>query len=82
MHGERFVDVAPEAVVATLLDEARYLCSARTMYRLLAAHHEVQERRHPSYAAPELLATSTDRGSRLAADSLVQKLVRELRMIR
>ena len=61
LHGERFVDVAPEAVVATLLDEARYLCSARTMYRLLAAHHEVQERRHqrrhPRYAAPELLAT-------------------------
>jgi putative transposase len=61
LHGERFVDVAPEEVVATLLDEARYLCSARTMYRLLAAHREVQERRHqrrhPSYAAPELLAT-------------------------
>jgi len=61
LHGERFVDVAPEEVVATLLDEERYLCSARTMYRLLAAHQEVQERRHqrrhPSYAAPELLAT-------------------------
>jgi len=61
LHDERFVDVAPEEVVATLLDEARYLCSARTMYRLLAAHQEVQERRHqrrhPSYAAPELLAT-------------------------
>lgn len=61
LHGEQFVDVAPEEVVATLLDEARYLCSARTMYRLLAAHQEVQERRHqhrhPSYAAPELLAT-------------------------
>src|SRR5260370_507672 len=38
----------------------RYLCSERTMYRVLAAHHEVRERRqqlrHPRYAAPELLA--------------------------
>ena len=61
LHGERFVDVAPAAVVATLLDDQRYLCSERTMYRILAAHQEVRERRHqlrhPSYAAPELLAT-------------------------
>src|SRR5579859_1642920 len=38
-----------------------YLCSERTMYRLLAAAHEVRDRRdqarHPSYARPELLAT-------------------------
>src|SRR5262249_19823166 len=37
-----------------------YLCSERTMYRLLAEHQEVRERRnqlrHPRYAAPELLA--------------------------
>ena len=62
LHGERFVDVAPAEVVATLLDDQRYLCSARTMYRILAAHQEVRERRdqvrHPSYAAPELLATA------------------------
>ena len=39
---------------------AQYLCSERTMYRVLAAHAEVRERRdqlrHPVYAAPELLA--------------------------
>jgi putative transposase len=62
LHGERFVDVAPAAVVATLLDDQRYLCSERTMYRILAAHQEVRERRHqrqhPHYAAPELLATA------------------------
>lgn len=62
LHEPRFVDVAPAEVVATLLDDQRYLCSARTMYRILAAHHEVRERRHqlrhPSYAAPELLATA------------------------
>jgi putative transposase len=62
LHGERFVDVAPAEVVATLLDEQqRYLCSERTMYRILAANHEVRERRnqlrHPGYAAPELVAT-------------------------
>ena len=60
LHTPRFVDLAPGEVYATLLDEGRYLCSERTMYRLLAAHAEVRERRdqlrHPVYAAPELLA--------------------------
>src|SRR5213593_3627928 len=60
LHAPRFVDLAPGEVYATLLDEGRYLCSERTMYRLLAAHAEVRERRaqlrHPLYAAPELLA--------------------------
>jgi putative transposase len=60
LHSERFVDSAPAAVWATLLDEGRYLASERTMYRLLAANDEVRERRnqrtHPTYAAPELLA--------------------------
>ena len=60
LHERRFVDLAPAEVYATLLDEGRYLCSERTMYRLLAAHQEVRERRdvlrHPAYAAPELLA--------------------------
>jgi putative transposase len=61
LHSERFVDCAPAAVWATLLDEGRYLASERTMYRLLAARHgRVRERRaqleHPPYAAPELLA--------------------------
>ena len=61
LHEPRFMDLAPAEVYATLLDEGHYLCSERTMYRLLAAHREVRERRdqrrHPSYAAPELLAT-------------------------
>ena len=60
LHTPRFVDLAPGEVYATLLDEGRYLCSERTMYRVLAAHAEVRERRaqlrHPTYAAPELLA--------------------------
>src|SRR5205823_4429758 len=61
LHSERFVDVSPEETYATLLDEGAYLCSTRTMYRLLAARHGgVRERRdqlaHPPYARPELLA--------------------------
>ena len=61
LHSERFVDVSPEETYATLLDEGTYLCSTRTMYRLLAAKHGgVRERRdqltHPGYGAPELLA--------------------------
>jgi putative transposase len=61
LHSERFIDVAPKAVYATLLDEGRYLCSWRTMYRVLARAAEVRERRnqlrHPAYSKPELLAT-------------------------
>lgn len=62
LDSDRFVDVAPQEVYATLLDEGTYLCSERTMYRILAADHgSVRERRsqltHPAYARPELLAT-------------------------
>jgi len=57
----RFLDQAPAQVHATLLDEGTYLCSPRTMYRVLDAAHEIKERRdqvrRPHYAAPELLAT-------------------------
>ena len=60
LHEARFVDLAPAQIHAQLLDEDTYLCSVRTMYRLLAATSEAQERRaqrrHPVYAAPELLA--------------------------
>src|SRR5881392_1908006 len=40
LHEPRFVDQAPAEVYATLLDEGEYLCSERTMYRVLAANHE------------------------------------------
>lgn len=62
LHEPRFVDLAPAQVYAGLLDEKRYLCSERTMYRILEENQEVRERRaqrrHPSYAAPQLLATA------------------------
>ena len=64
LHESRFVDLAPAEVYATLLDEGGYLCSERTMYRILAANQEVRERRdqlrHPRYAAPELMATAAN----------------------
>jgi putative transposase len=60
LNSERFMDAAPRQVYAALLDEGRYLCHWRTMYRVLAAHAEVRERRrlrrHPVYQKPELLA--------------------------
>jgi putative transposase len=60
LHEDRFIDKAPTEVYAGLLDEGRYLCSIRTMYRILSENKEVKERRdvlrHPSYTKPELLA--------------------------
>ncbi len=62
LHEPRFVDLAPAQVYTRLLDEDRYLCSERTLYRILAANQEVRERRdqlrHPVYQKPELLATA------------------------
>ncbi len=49
-------------MVATLLDEKKYLCSERTMYRILESEKAVRERRdqlrHPAYEKPELVATA------------------------
>jgi len=62
LNDERFADLPPAEVYATLLDEGKFLCSIRTMYRILQEHAQVHERRrqlrHPRYAAPELLATA------------------------
>lgn len=61
LNSERFQDQPPREVYATLLDEGRYLCHWRTMYRILDEYEEVRERRnqltHPNYEKPELLAT-------------------------
>jgi putative transposase len=61
LNSERFADQVPAQVYATLLDEGQYLCSVRTMYRILDQHDQVRERRnqlsHPAYQKPELLAT-------------------------
>ena len=60
LTSQRFADKAASEVYATLLDEGFYYCSIRTMYRILARHAAVKERRnqlrHPTYTKPELLA--------------------------
>ena len=63
LHSDRFVDRSPHQIWATLLDDDQeYLCSPRTMYRILEAEGEVRERRnqrrHPVYEKPELVATA------------------------
>jgi putative transposase len=62
LNSTRFMDQAPREIYATLLDEAVYLCSVRTMYRILESQDQVRERRdqlrHPSYQKPELLASA------------------------
>jgi putative transposase len=61
LNSPRFMDLAPAQVHATLLDEGVYHCSCRTMYRILEDNQEVRERRdqrqHPQYHKPELIAT-------------------------
>jgi transposase InsO family protein len=61
LNEPRFVDLPPVQIYATLLDEGTYLCSISTMYRVLAEHAQLVERRriarHPTRAVPELVAT-------------------------
>ena len=51
--------MAPGEVHATLLDESIYLCSQRTMYRILERNKQNVQRRQkePGSYRPELLAT-------------------------
>lgn len=64
LHSERFIDRSPAEAFHALLDEDIYLGSVRTFYRVLAAHDEVRERRnqrrHPEYKKPELVATGAN----------------------
>jgi len=65
LHSDQFCDDAPHQVYAKLLDAGRYLCSVRTMYRILETEHgSVKERRkhvqRPQYVKPELLATEAN----------------------
>ena len=61
LHSERFADLAPDEVWATLLDEGAYLGSVSTYYRVLREAGESRERRrhatHPAAVKPELVAT-------------------------
>lgn len=61
LDSPRFVDLPPIQVYAILLDEGSYLCSISTLYRILAEHAQLVERRriarHPARVVPELVAT-------------------------
>src|SRR3984893_2391163 len=60
LHCDRFADLAPDEVWATLLDEGIYLGSVSTFYRVLREAGESRERRaqatHPATVKPELAA--------------------------
>jgi len=62
LDSDAFMDKAPAQAYAKLLEDGEYLCSTRTMYRVLAAHNQVRERRaqrsHPEYKKPQLVATA------------------------
>jgi len=61
LDSDEFVDSTPLQVYATLLDRGQYLCSVSTLYRILAEHAQVKDRRrqarHSARACPELVAT-------------------------
>jgi putative transposase len=61
LNSEEYRDLPPAEVYAELLDKQTYLCSIRTMYRILDASGMLRERRdqltHPPYTKPELMAT-------------------------
>jgi putative transposase len=58
---DRFLDMTPRGAHAALLSQGTYLCSVRTMYRILAQNKAIRERRriatHPQAEIPRLLAT-------------------------
>jgi putative transposase len=62
LDSEAFMDMAPAPVFAKVLEDGTYLCSTRTLYRVLAANELVRERRaqrqHPAYTKPQLVATA------------------------
>ncbi len=64
LDSDRFADKSPAQAWAVLLDEGCYVCSVRTMYRVLASRDEVRERRaqaaHPPRVRPELVADGPD----------------------
>ena len=60
LNSERFRDTAPAEAHASILDEGEYLCSERTMYRILARQGQTTIRRQSAprhHPRPELLAT-------------------------
>jgi putative transposase len=63
VNSDRFVDLVPIQIFATLLKKDTYLCSISTIYRVLDEYAQVKERRglarHPARVVPELVATGS-----------------------
>lgn len=61
LNSDTYADSAPAQIYGRLLDQGVYLCSIRTMYRILADNTLVRERRHkarhPKRLPPRLRAT-------------------------
>jgi putative transposase len=61
-HTDRFCDLSVREVYAILLDEGTYIASIPTLYRILKAANETQERRrlatHPARVKPELMTSA------------------------
>ncbi len=62
LTSEEFIDKTVSEAFHTMLDRGDYLCSVSTMYAILRASSAVKERRdqrrHPEYVKPVLLATA------------------------
>ena len=62
LDSQRFIDQPPREVYATLLSEGEYLCSWRTLYRILKERAPIRERRNHreprSHAVPRLVAAA------------------------
>ncbi|MEU9063412.1 DDE-type integrase/transposase/recombinase [Streptomyces sp. NPDC048430] len=62
LNQPQYADLPPAQVWARELDEGRYWCSERTMYRILAAAGQSGERRrlaaHPAKKVPQLVASA------------------------
>lgn len=64
MNSDIYMNQTPYEIYASRLDDGEYLCSVRTMYRILGENDQVRERRQVrrsnNYQKPELLATKTN----------------------
>jgi putative transposase len=62
LHSEEFVEDTPYQIVSKLLDRGEWLCSIRSMYRILSEAADIKDRRnqrrHPKYVKPIIQATA------------------------
>lgn len=60
LNSDEYIEDSPYQVVSKLLDRGEWLCSVRTMYRILKERNQSRDRRnqrrHPSFQKPVLVA--------------------------